>query len=256
MKTFIQNRDDKNVCVVVEGPETAGQLAFVMHGLSGNKNELHIRAMAETFLDAGYTVVTFDTTNTFGESEGQYEDATLTGYYNDLEDVITWASKQAWYAEPFVLVGHSLGGISAALFAQKYPNKVRALAPVSTVVSGELTLQTPLSDPRSQYLDEWKRAGFQITKGPGGREERLKWACMEDRLRYDLLPEATKLTMPVFMAVGDKDESTPPKHQQILYDTLPSKKELHIIAGAEHSFTRPHEREELATLLKDWVAKL
>jgi len=33
MKTFIKNRD--------------GKLAFVMHGLGGNKNQGHIRAMAE-----------------------------------------------------------------------------------------------------------------------------------------------------------------------------------------------------------------
>ena len=41
-----------------------------------------------------------------------------------------------WYGEPFVLVGHSLGGISTALFAENYPDKVKALAPISTVVSG------------------------------------------------------------------------------------------------------------------------
>jgi hypothetical protein len=35
MKTFIKNRDDAKLRVVVEGPMTSGKLAFVMHGLGG-----------------------------------------------------------------------------------------------------------------------------------------------------------------------------------------------------------------------------
>jgi hypothetical protein len=35
--------------------------------------------------------VLFDTTHSFGESGGNYEDATTTQYYQDLEDVISWA---------------------------------------------------------------------------------------------------------------------------------------------------------------------
>jgi len=161
MKTFIKNRHNQRVCVVVEGLEKPGKLAFVMHGLSGNKNELHIRSIAEAFLDSEYTVVTFDTTNTFGESDGQYEDATLTGYYNDLEDVIAWAAEQPWYVEPFVLAGHSFGGMATSLFAEKYPEKVKALAPISSVISGELTLQTTKYNSQ-EMLDKWKKmaSGF------------------------------------------------------------------------------------------------
>src|SRR5687767_8891318 len=100
MKTFIKNRDGKKVCVVIEGPATPKNLAFVMHGLGGNKEQPHIRVMAEAFLESGYRVITFDTTNTFGESDGNYDDATITNYYADLEDVIAWGSKQQWYVEP------------------------------------------------------------------------------------------------------------------------------------------------------------
>ena len=93
-----------------------------MHGLGGNKTQGHIRAMTEAFLESGYTVVTWDAVHTFGVSEGSnYEDATITNYYSDLEDVIAWAVPQSWYSEPFTLCGHSLGGISVALFAEKYP---------------------------------------------------------------------------------------------------------------------------------------
>ena len=67
---------------------------------------------------------------------------------------------------------------------------------------------------------------------------------MEDRLKYDLLPEAGKLKMPVLMIVGEKDESTPSDHMQKLYDVIPGKKEFHIIKGAPHTFREKEHLEE------------
>lgn len=255
MKISIKNRDGNKICVLVEGSETAGKLAFVAHGLGGNKEEAHIRAMAEAFLETGYTVVTYDAVHTFGESEGgEFEDATVTNYYADLEDVIKWASEQSWYAEPFVLAGHSLGSISVALFAEKYPEKVKALAPISTVISGALSLETPKYGP--ELIEQWKQTGIKVDRGYEGRERRLQWSHMEDRLKYDLLPNAHKLTMPLLMVVGSKDDGTPVAHQKLLYDKVSGEKDFHIIEGAFHSFTRPHEQAELKTIVKAWADKL
>src|SRR5260221_6400320 len=99
-KVFIKNRKGQKIAVIVEQPngQTKG-LAFVMHGLGGFKEQPHIQVMAEAFLDNGYRVVRFDATNSFGESEGKYEDATTTNYYEDLEDVINWSKKQSWYIQ-------------------------------------------------------------------------------------------------------------------------------------------------------------
>jgi pimeloyl-ACP methyl ester carboxylesterase len=257
MKTFIKNRDGRKVCVVVEGSETPGKLAFVMHGLGGNKGQEHIRALIEAFLEAGYVVVSFDTTNTFGESDGKYENATITNYYADLEDVIAWASRQPWYIEPFVLCGHSLGGISTALFAENHPERVTALAPLATVVSGELSLEAHKMFPELEDLDEWKRDGVRVTKSFDGKtEERLKWSHIEDRLKYNLLLKVDRLSMPVLLIVGEKDNRTPLAHQQILFDRLPGRKELHVVKGAPHTFYKPEERRQLKQLVKSWAQKL
>lgn len=256
MKTFIDNRDGNKICVVVEESSSKEKLAFVMHGLGGDKTQPHIRAMSEAFEELNYTVVTFDTTNSFGESDGQFEDATLTNYYADLEDVIDWARKQPWFIEPFVLCGHSLGGISIALYAEKFPDQIKALAPISTVVTGKLSFETH-DMYKLESLEEWKRDGIRISKSHDGkREKRLKWSHMEDRLNYDLLTDVDKLTMPVLMVVGEKDDRTPLVHQQILFDAINGPKELHAIAGALHSFYEPHEQQELKHIVKNWANKL
>lgn len=140
-KLFIKNRKNQNIAVIIEKSENQKGLSFVMHGLSGNKNEPQIETFAKTFRDNNFTVIRFDTTNTFGESDGNYEDATVTNYYEDLEDVINRTKTQDFYEEPFVLCGQSLGSMCTALYAENFPEKVKALAPISVVISGKMSLE-------------------------------------------------------------------------------------------------------------------
>jgi pimeloyl-ACP methyl ester carboxylesterase len=251
-KYTIQNRKGQAIAIILDESDTPKGLAFVMHGLGGRKEEPHIQTFAAAFQDNGFTVVRFDTTNSVGESGGNLVDATLTSSYEDLEDVIGWAATQSWYQEPFILAGHSLGGISSALFAQKYPEKVKALAPISAVVSGALTEVSPefqaiAADWQKNGIREWQ------SNSQPGVVKRLKWSHVEDRRKYDLLPQAAKLTMPVLMIVGELDDVTPPEHQQMLYDRLPGEKELHIIKGSYHTFRDQQHLDEIRTIFINWI---
>lgn len=254
-KHAITNRHGLHIAIRVDLVEEPRGLAFVMHGLGGFKEQLHIQTFAKALKDNGYSVVLFDTTNTLGESGGKYEDATTTNYYHDLEDVITWASTQTWYQEPFVLIGHSLGGLSTALFAQTYPDKVSALAPISTVVSGLLSTQGP---GRQDMTEAWKESGWLVQESVSkpGVMKRLPWSHMEDRMKYNLMPNVHKLTMPVFLAAGALDTSTPFEQQRQLFDVLPGEKELHEIKGAGHTFREQEHLDELYRLLSTWLTRL
>ncbi|MDO8513529.1 MAG: alpha/beta hydrolase [bacterium] len=252
-KLLIKNRKGQNISVIVEGSENQRGLVFVMHGLGGFKEQVHIENFASTFLERSYTVVRFDTTNTLGESDGDYANATVTNYFEDLSDVIKWAKDRDWYMEPFVLVGHSLGGICTALYAQKYPQKVKALAPISTVVSGKLSVETY----SKAKLKDWEKTGWLIKPSASkpGIMKKLKWSHLADRLKYDLLPDVSKLTMPVLLIVGEADTSTLPRHQKILFEKLPGPRELHIIKGAPHTFVDAKHLEEIKRIILNWIDK-
>lgn len=251
-KVFIKNRNDKKIAVVIRQSPNQKGLAFVMHGLGGFKEQPHIQTFAGAFSENNFTVILFDTTHTFGESEGLYEDATTTNYYEDLEDVINWSRTQSWFEKPFWLVGHSLGGISTALYAERHPEDVKALAPISTVISGKLSMET--KSERS-LLEEWEKTGWLIvpSESKPGLIKKLKWAEFEDRLKYDLLPEAHNLTMPVLLITGDMDKGTPPEHQKMLFDKLPGKKEFHIIKNAPHTFRKPEHLAEIKVIFNKWI---
>lgn len=251
MKTFIKNRHGKQICVLIENGTGSAGLVFVMHGLSGSKDQPHISMLAQPFKEKDFVTVSFDATNSYGESEGEYADATITNFFEDLEDVIAWSATQSWYQEPFFLMGHSLGGISTILYAEKYPERVKGLAPISTVISGKLSMES--HDQKA--LQEWEKTGWLIqeSKTRPGLIKKLKWNHMVDRLQYDTLPEAHKLTMPTLLIVGEADELGFAPHQKLLFEKLPGKKELHFIKGASHTFFEEKHFSEIQSLIKNWI---
>jgi len=250
-KLFIKNRDNKKICVVVDYTKNSKGLVFIMHGLGSSKDKAHIMSFAESYKKNNFTVVRFDTTNARGESDGKLEDATITNYFKDLEDIINWSSKQKWYKEPFFLTGHSLGGICIILYAQKYPNKVKAIAPVSTVVSGKLSLETP----SNKDWRAWMKSGWHVYASQSGNIKKIRWSHYEDRLKYDILKKADKMNIPVLLIVGEKDASTPVDHIKKLHEKLRCDKELHIIKGAEHSFIEEKHLTEIRNIMDKWIKK-
>ncbi|MCX6738128.1 MAG: alpha/beta fold hydrolase [Candidatus Parcubacteria bacterium] len=256
-KEIIKNRKGLNMAVEVEQSENPKDLVFLTHGCGGFKEQLHIEAIMRAFIENNYTVVRFDTTNSIGESEGKFENATTTGYYQDLEDIIDWAKDQGWYQEPFILSGHSLGGFCSIWFTINHPEKVKAIAPISPVVSGKLFAQTEVKEG---IMEQWKKTGIREWESQSrpGFMKRLKYGFIEDIYQYDLLKFADQIKVPILFVVGELDESTPPKHVRLLYQALESNKdkEFHIINGAEHTFREEGHLEELKSIISEWVKKI
>lgn len=255
-KIFINNRYNKKMAIILEENENPIGLAFVMHGLGDSKDSRHIKTFSNCFKDNGYTVIRFDATNTGGEnadneSEGVFEDSNISTFFEDLEDVIAWAKKQIFYIEPFILCGHSLGAISSAFYAENHPEEVKALAPISTVINATLSKETYTKEE----LEDWEKTGWLIEDWDG-LEVRIKWSYLQEKEKYDLLNKVDKLTMPVFMMVGQLDNTTSPRHQQILFDELPGSKCLYMIPGAPHTFRKSEHLDEAYKLLDNWIKTL
>ena len=251
-KVFIKNRKGQRIAAIVEDATPQKGLAFVSHGLGSSKDSGRIKLIAGAFLKKGFTIVRFDTTNTYGESDGKYEESTFTNYYEDLEDVIEWARTQPWFQEPFALAGVSFGGKAVTLYAERHQERVLALVPIATGISGTLRIEASnRRDPNR--IQRWKDSGWKEENSSTfpDRVYRLPWAHMEDDLKYDTLKEARKLTMPVLLIVGDRDGRTPPDHVRQLYEAIPDgKKEMRVLEGAEHVF-----KEDLFPIVEQTIFK-
>ena len=178
----------------------------------------------------------------------------MTTSYEDLVDVLIWAKTQSWYEEPFVLAGHSMGGMCSALYAENYPEQVKACAPIAVTISGDLYFHTFPKEVREQ----WKKTGWREWESTAypGMMKRLPYTIVADRFQYDLLKKIDRLTMPILMIVGSKDVATPSEHQRMLFEKIPGKKELHIIEGATHAFPNPEHRAEIKAIFAKWIETL
>lgn len=251
----IKNRKNKNVAVSIENEQGKNGLVFIAHGLSSTYNHAHIQKYAEAFLEDDYVVVRHDATNSLGQSDGEIKDATLTSYYEDFEDVINWASSQPWYKEPFVVAGHSLGGACNLIFTYKNPEKIKALAPTSAFLVGEITLGAY----DKETMDKWEKDGYRLeeSKSRPGIIKRFNWTFVEDLRKYNLLEKAQLVKAPTLLIVGEKDILTPLQSQIDLYNKISSaKKELHIVKGSEHTYMTKEHLDEVKNIFKKWLEKI
>lgn len=251
----IKNRKNKTIVLSVENENGKNGLAFIAHGLSSTYNHAHIQKFAEAFLENDYIVVRHDATNSLGQSDGELQDATLTSYYEDFEDVIDWASTQLWYQEPFVLAGHSLGAACNLLFAYKNPEKIKALMPTSAFLVGDITL----SSYDSKTMKKWQEDGYRLeeSKSRPGVIKRFNWTFVEDLRKYNLLEKATLIKAPTLLIVGEKDVLTPLASQRELLNKISSvKKELHIIEGSEHTYMAEAHLIKVKEIIKNWLRKI
>ncbi len=257
----IKNRHGLKLVIQVDIPENPLYVAIIEPGQGGTIEQKHITAFAEAFLENQFVVVRFDPTNSVGGSGGNITDVTYDSYLEDLEDVIDWTRAQPWFKQPFALCGHSMGAQATAWYAELHPEEVSLLAPMAPVVNYEIYM--PTLDP--DYRTQWQKNGYvEIpSRSKPGVIKRVGWGVNESLKRYNILPKAGNLTMPVINIVGEKDQPCPPAHQRIFMDVITSQnKKLVIIPAAEHSYRNAEtyeygsELEQVKEALSSWLQEI
>jgi alpha-beta hydrolase superfamily lysophospholipase len=251
-KINIENRKGLKIAVLIEEVKNQKGLVFLMHGFGSFKEHKLLEKTARIFNEEGFTAIRFDATSSIGESEGDIEDGTMTGYLEDLEDVIEWAKLQKWYKEPFSLVGHSLGGYCVVAYGAANQNKVNNLILFNSVISGKLFQETEEIKP---ILKEWKENGvreWESLSSPGVKK-RQKYIFIEDGLNHDLLKIVDKIKCPVLMIAGEEDKIVPVEYQKMLFDKINSKKQFYIVEDGNHDLKDKEDSQELFEVINNWI---
>jgi pimeloyl-ACP methyl ester carboxylesterase len=248
--THINRHGLKMFIKVIEPPEVRGN-AYLVHGFRDVHDAGHMRALTAAYVTAGYRVVVWDATHSWGRSEGSSEQATFYHHYEDLEDVMEWSKGQPWYMERFVLAGHSLGGMMAGTYAAAHAENVVSLVLVAPVVSGP-ALRRRIPGVVRWW---WRRRGE--VRLPRSRAARASWEFMRSSWAYDLLKVANRLSMPVLIVAAGRDFIVPPRLMRRLFRAVPhGQKQLEIVPGALHGFDREWEMGRLTELVLAHEARL
>ncbi len=258
-KITLKNRKGQKIVGLLNMPDGVVRgMAVIQHGYSGTKEQDHIQILERVFHNHGFITFNFDTTNSFGESDGTFWEARVKLHAEDLEDVVKWTKQQEWFVRPLALTGHSLGGYAVARYAELYSEEVDILAPIAPLVSGKLSWEAH---------EEHDAAGFEAFKQRGYQEsasqttgiiKKMPWAAMEERLEHDLLPLAQKISAPTLLVVGSKDESCRPQDIRLLYDALlpNTKSQYREIKSAPHTYRTKEDLQALYDIVDNWLKDL
>lgn len=255
-KLELQNRKGQKIVGILDMPKgNVHGTCIVQHGYSGTKEQDHIVKIKDAFFDNDFITFNFDTTNSFGESDGDFQDARLGLHAEDLEDVAKWAQKQEWFQKPLALTGHSMGGYAVAKYAQDHADEVDLLALIAPVVSGRLSFEA--NEEKDQgSLAEWKERGYkEIVSKTTGNLKCQSWAMMEERLDHDLLPKEKLITMTTLLVAGTNDTSCRPQDVRQLYDALSKneKNQFVEIEGAPHTYRTKEHLQCLYDAIDQWL---
>jgi uncharacterized protein len=129
--------------------------------------------------------------------EGNFRNLTLTAQLNVVADVCR--------DEPVSLIGSSMGGYLAALYAARRSevNKVVLLAPAFSFAS-----RWPETLGK-EAMEQWKRTNtLRVFHYSEGREVELGYQLIEDSLQYEAYPN---FTQPALIFQGRQDTIVPPR---------------------------------------------
>ena len=256
MRQIIRNKFGEKLELEIErsAQPQKGRLAFVQHGLSGHKGQIMVRRPIEAFLQNGYTVVSFDSRFSFGNSDGPLENATLSSFIADLQTVIDWAKEQSFYAEPFALSGHSLGGGSVLYFAENAPQKVNLLVPVSAMVGGKYFIRSRMLNENAVY-QQWKKAGklYRELRSHPEKNGWLSFDVVSDMLKYDLVKNAGTITAATLLITGDSDKSSTIYNNSKLFNALTCRRQLLILEHCTHLFEQSANGQDLYLATDKWI---
>ena len=167
---------------------------------------------------------------------------------------------------PLVLVGHSMGGLLVARFAQRWPGEVAGVAFCGAVIGDWQWARDVLAWPELPdvpfdpgALSRDPAVGASYAADPlvyhGQYKRRLLEAEVEalDRFARDI----DRLTMPVLFLHGTDDPFVPYERSlQAVRDMPASDLTVHGYPGARHEVLNETNREEVIAHLSDWTERI
>lgn len=169
-------------------PEWSILMAGVLylHGFCSSAGSRKGVFLADRFATVGVDVTLPDL------DEGEFRTTTLTKQ-------LALVRRLAGDLEPSLLIGSSLGGYLAALFAAREPDAVPAVAAMAPAFDFASRLGASLGPD----LERWRRAGHRdFYHYRDQQDARLEYGFYEDALRYEAFPDV-RTPMKVLHGLGD-----------------------------------------------------
>ena len=217
-------------------------IMIICHGFSTSKDNKTGSELVAIFDEGDVSTFRFDFYG-HGESDGKFEDITLTEAVDDCLNAIKFIKEKGF--SKIGLIGGSFGGMVSLIVASK-TNDLFVLA-----------LKCPVSDLLGKIVSKESKIKLAIWRLKGIAEYKegfmLKYSFLEDAEKYNApYKEYEKIKIPTIIVHGDKDATVPIEHS-IKASKIIKNCKLEIIKGADHRFENPGEFEKVIKLISSFI---
>ncbi|XP_050220051.1 uncharacterized protein LOC126670381 [Mercurialis annua] len=225
------------------------EIVVLCHGLHATKEHEIMVNLSVALENEGISAFRFDFSGN-GESEGTF---VFGGYWREADDIRAVIEHFSGANRAVSLIlGHSKGGDDVVLYASKY-HDIKAVINVS----GRYDLSKGLEEKFGKdFMDKIKQDGFFDVKNKEGNIiYRITLESLMDRLNTDVHKACLQIDKEcrVLTIHGSADEVIPVE-DAIEFDKVIPNNKLHIVEGANHSYTS--HQAELASIVLNYVKEI
>jgi pimeloyl-ACP methyl ester carboxylesterase len=201
-----------------------------LHGFASSPSSSKARFFGERFGERGIDVKIPDL------AEGDFEHLTLTGQLNVIERTAAGRS--------VTLIGSSMGGYLAALYAARHPEQVGRVVLMAPALCFVRRWPDALGEPA---MREWRESGRRSVfhYGEGG-ERPLSFDLISDGLRYEDYPDVRQ---PALILHGTRDEVVPIRLSEEFVEMHTNARLIRLDSGHELTDVTDHLWDETARFL-------
>ncbi len=244
--TFSDAAGHQISAILTEPPGHTDRAVVLCHGFLSSKNSSTNKALTRMLVAEGIATLRFDFFG-HGESDEPFERLTTTLAIGQAMAAIDLLKARG--IARLGLVGSSFGGLVSILTGAQRRD-LRCLALKCPVVDFGEELRLEFGEAE---LTRWRDSDT-IPNILGGTERvKLSFAFYEDCLTQIAYEPATRIIAPTLIVQGDKDEHVPLHQSRRLFEAIPAHKQLEMIPGADHQFTKGEDFKTMTTLITNWL---
>ncbi|MDP4009219.1 MAG: YqiA/YcfP family alpha/beta fold hydrolase, partial [bacterium] len=251
-KVTFKNAQGLNIVGVLHWPNSSPPYPLVVyfHGFGGTKESGKDFSQILNLLEIATFCIDFQGS---GESEGRYEDKTITGFLDDAQSAIDYV-----YSLPKVnkskigITGHSIGAAVATLQAAR-DSRITALA-----------VSSPAVKTGEAIANLYEQNDFKMAQEKGhvelmkyGERKRLNYTFFEDAERYDVAKEASSIPY-AFLVIGAKQDSVVPFKQIEGFSESIKNAQLLVLPRSDHNLKKewPLVEKAFSSWFSQWLQGL
>ncbi|MCL2025211.1 MAG: alpha/beta hydrolase [Leptospirales bacterium] len=241
--TFLNTRNIELAGRIYKNNNSLSGVIF-SHGLFSNKDGYKITNMAETIVNLGFNLMTFDFTFS-GESPGSIKDISIEEEVDDLKSAINYFKETG--IKKIHLMGSSMGAAISILTASLNIFQIESIILIATPLSFKKIIpEFTENDINSLNLD-----GFTSIDGVLVNNRFIK-----DIFNINMIDAVKKINIPSLLIHGQNDNIVDIENLYLYIQNCPSDCSYFIIEDGDHNLARESDILKISEKVKGWLSTI